>query len=288
MAKSPNWTVEELDKLKTNYPTLGKCAELQNLFPHRNLSAICLKASRIGLKVINNIRAGRSNEEYLILLKDTNFEALETYRGSTNPILHRCKICSHEWPTRPQHVLKLGAQCPICDLHTRTNNLEYVDSILDEANILRHSEYQGSLKPLVVEHLSCGYIWETKFSYIQQGSGCPLCNRGFGHDFSKENLPKRAKIYLLKISVGGEVFLKVGVTVRTVEKRIRELRSRFKEIVPNIEIVAEYEDSGINVLKKEQYILSKFPRYETSLVFDGKTELLTISVLEDVLKEFNE
>lgn len=288
MAKSPNWNDQEIQLLADNYPKLGKCEELRQLFPTRNLQAICLKAQRLGFKVINNIRAGRSNEEYLELLKLSNFEALEAYKGSTVPILHRCKVCRHEWPTRPQHTLKPNAQCPVCDLQTRTNNIEYVDEVLDKAHIFRHTEYRGSLKPITLEHLDCGYLWDTKFSYIQQGSGCPLCNRGFGHTFNKENMPNKAKLYLLKITAGGEVFLKVGVTVRTIQKRIRELRSRFKEVVPDIEILAEVEDSGINTLKKEQYLLGKYTKYTTSLTFDGKTELLSINDLDNILKELNE
>ena len=53
MAKSPNWSIEEINLLKINYPILGKCQELQDLFPSRPLQGICLKANRIGLKVIN-------------------------------------------------------------------------------------------------------------------------------------------------------------------------------------------------------------------------------------------
>mgnify|MGYP000895555338 FL=1 len=283
MAKSPNWTQEELSILREHYPKLGKSIELQSLFSNRTLEGIALKANRIGLRVEHNIRKGRTQEEYTDLLKNTNFECLEPYKGSTEPILHRCKICSHTWNTRPQHALKEGAQCPVCDLRTRTNNIEYVDDILDKANMLRHSDYLGSLKPLVLEHLTCGYMWTTAFSYIQQGSGCPLCNNGFGYSMSKENLPEKATLYLLKVIAGGEIFLKVGVTVRPINKRIIELKSRFKEVYPTIEVLKEYVSTGINVLKKEQEILNKYTRYISSLDFEGKTELLHIGDLDQII-----
>jgi predicted Zn-ribbon and HTH transcriptional regulator len=288
MVRSPNWTEAELSILKEAYPKIGGCKELQDLLPNRGLEAICLKANRIGLKVVNNIRVGRTDEWYVKELLNTNFVSMEKYKGSTTPIKHRCKICLHEWLTRPQHALKEGANCPICDLKLRTNNIEYIDSILDKAEMLRHSEYRGSLKPLLLEHLNCGYMWETKFSYIQQGSGCPLCNRGFGHSLSKESMPSKAKLYLLEVVAGGERFLKVGVTVRPTSKRINEFKSRFEEVYPTVLLLAELESAGIEVLKKEQYLLSKYTKYESKLYFEGRTELIDYSDKELILKEFYE
>lgn len=286
MAKAANWTEEDINILKTEYPKMGRCKELMELFPSRTIEGICLKANRIGLKVINNTKIRRTNEEYLELLKSTNFTSLEEYKGSTVPILHRCNICTHEWLTRPQHVLTVGARCPKCDLINRTNNIEYVDSILDNANMLRHSEYLGALKPIILEHMSCGYTWSTVFSYIQQGSGCPLCNKGFGYSYNKDNMPSVATLYLLEINTLGESFLKVGVTLRTPAKRVREIYSRLKGEAVSIKVLAEIKDSGINVLKREKEILTKYTGYHSSIVFDGDTELLSTQDLEEIIKEF--
>lgn len=77
------WSNEEIDLLKLSYPELGKCAELQALFPNRTLTAITVKASKLGLHVKNNIRKRRTNVEYLELIKDTNFISLDSYKGYT-------------------------------------------------------------------------------------------------------------------------------------------------------------------------------------------------------------
>ena len=121
MSKHPNWTNEEKDLLTRSYPVLGKCEELAKLFPTRPLQGICLKANRMGLKVINDIRKGRTNEEYKELLLNTNFEALEPYKGSTELILHKCKGCNTEWYARPQQVLRPNAKCPECATHNKNS-----------------------------------------------------------------------------------------------------------------------------------------------------------------------
>lgn len=287
MAKSPNWTREELDILAEVYPKLGKSLETQKHFPNRTLEGIALKASRMGFKVINNIRKGKTNAEYVEALKQTNFESLEEYKGSTTSILHKCKICNHEWHTRPQHALKLGARCPICDINSRTNSLDKVDSLLDSKNILRHSDYLGALKPLVVEHIDCGYMWTTKYAYIKEGSGCPLCNKGFGYSYSKENLPTVAYLYLLLITTNSEKFYKVGVTIRSVESRVRELKNRLKQDIVDIKILEVFQDTGINILIKEEKILksSNLIKHKSKSKFEGSTELLSFSNSLDSIKK---
>lgn len=109
------WSDTDVAVLRASYPELGKCPELQALFPTRTLTAIIGKAYRLGLLDTNNPRKRRSEAEYLELLKDTNFISLERYRGANTHILHECKVCSHQWSVRPNSVLRKGAKCPICD-----------------------------------------------------------------------------------------------------------------------------------------------------------------------------
>jgi rubrerythrin len=283
MAKSPNWTNEELKLLREVYPKLGKSQELKDLFPLRPLEGICLKANRIGLRSEKaNVR--RTNEKYTKLLESTNFISLEEYNGSTCPILHRCKVCGHEWKTRPQHALREGANCPLCNVSSMQNTLSYVDSILDSAKMLRHSEYLGSLKPLVLEHLDCGFIWETKFSHIQQGSGCPICNKGYGNIYSAINMPKEAYLYVLEITLQECTVLKVGVTCRKPLNRFREIRYELLKIHSTSRPLAYYTSSGEHILLLEKEILNKFPRFTSTIHFAGHTELLQLSCLEELTK----
>lgn len=292
MAKSLNWTKEELGLLKEHYPRLGRCKELQELFPLRSMEGICLKANRIGLRVISNIREGRTNEEYNRLLDSTTFIPLESYKGSTEPILHKCKTCLLEWRARPQQLLRTNAKCPVCSLKGRISSKEHINAILDKSELFLHSDYTGALGIITVEHLSCGYIWNTVFSNIQQGSGCPVCNKGFGYSYSKGHFPTKASVYLLKVSLNnGEVFLKVGVTSRKLAARIRELKCALKELSPTIEVLAEVLGEGSWILLKEREILAKpFKKFVSSTKFSGSTELLAFNddTLICILKEYNE
>lgn len=288
MTKSPNWTQEEITLLTQVYPELGKSNELQLLFPTRNLNAISLKASRLGLKIKRNIRAGRSNEEYLELLEKTNFIALDTYKGSTEAILHMCGDCEYEWLARPQQLLKIGAKCPICSHKSRLLSLDTVDNTLLKANLIRLSEYTGSLDKILVKHTKCDHEWWTVYSYIEQGSGCPKCNRGYGYKHSV-NTPDIATLYLFKIHVGAEIFLKVGVTCRPINIRQRELKSSIGlELNPIIEVLSTISGTGKYILDIEWNLLCKYKKYTSILQFNGYTELLHIENMENIMKDINE
>lgn len=287
MSKAPNWTTPELTILSEHYPILGKCKELQDLFPNRTLDSICLKASRIGLKVVNNIRKSRTDTEYLSLLEKTNFIALEPYKGSTTAIKHMCCLCDYEWLTRPQHVLKEGAKCPQCNTSlksaTSASRKEEVATVLYTNGFIALSEYSGTLDKIKLKHIYCGYEWETVYSYIQQGSGCPRCNKGFGY-IDKNNLPETASLYVLEIILlTGERFYKIGVTTRPIKLRVNEITSSIGNInLINIKVIHLIKGSGRSILDLEHKLLSCKYKYIPSINFVGYTEVLSIDSLPHI------
>lgn len=289
MTKSIPWQTEEIELLKEVYPLQGLSDQLISMFPGRTPTSIRLKANRSGLTVLNDPRKGRSNEEYIDLLKGTNFQALEIYRGSTVPILHKCLVCGHEWNTRPQHVLKPGASCPICDLKNRTLSLDIVDQTLDLAGMQRLQKYTGQLDPVTLEHRDCGYIWTTKYSHIQQGSGCPVCHKGFGQKYHFQALPERATLYLIQVETDAELFLKVGVTVQPLKRRISGML-RGTLAGAKVEVINTVEGTGKDTLLKEAYLLNKYTRYHTQHKFEGHTEALCIvnNSISSIIKDMNE
>jgi len=287
MSKSPNWTKEEIAILEEAYPRLGRCTQLQEVFPNRTLEGICLKASRLGLKVHSNIRKRRTNDEYLQLLESTNFISLEEYKGSTVLISHMCCICDHIWKARPQAVLRPGAKCPKCDLKARKTPTAVVDDTLGMQNITRVSEYTGALDPITVTHSECGHTWVTKYSYIQQGSGCPLCNKGFGY-LNIKDICGTATLYLLEVITKNESFLKIGVTLQPLRRRIASIKSQLGGECISISILHSIQNSPKRILELETRLLSNpnFIRYTSKLDFAGRTELLSIE--NDVVKIRNE
>lgn len=277
MAKSPNWTLEEIERLKEVYPSLGRCKELQGMFPNRTLEGICLKANRLGIRVSNPQRKRRTHSEYLELLNNTNFICLEEYSGSTVSILHMCCICDHVWKVRPQGVLRPGARCPICDLKARKTPISMVDDTLSAQSITRISEYIGALDSLTVTHDECGHTWTTKYSYIQQGSGCPMCNKGFGY-LNTKDVCGIATLYLLEITTKTETFLKIGVTLQPLQRRISNIKCELGINHVSICTLHTVKSAPKRILELETRVLNnpKFIRYCTKLEFAGKTELLSI------------
>lgn len=278
MSKYPNWTPEEISLLKQLYPIYGKNKQLVDKFPGRNLEAICLKANRLGLKVINSTTRGRNNEEYVSFLElNTDFVPLEAYRGSTIPILHMCGICDHEWLARPQALMRPGARCPVCDINSRKNSLNKVLNTLESVGIELLSKYTGALSSITVKHKACGHTWNTKYSYIQQGSGCPICNKSFGY-FNKEHYPDKALLYVLRIILfGGHTYLKVGVTSRSVAKRIDEISYSIGKELLQIKPIILASGSGKSIIALEQNILNNKDVEKVNLTkkFSGSSELAT-------------
>lgn len=286
------WTETEINRLKEYYPKLGKCQELSSLFPDRTLEAVIVKATKMGLKVLCNIRAGRSHEDYLSLLDTEKFTPLEKYRGATVPILHKCNLCLHEWYTRPQALLKPRSLCPICSHKARLVPLSEVDEVLAKSNLERLSEYTGSLDSITLKHRICGYVWNTKYSHVQQGSGCPKCNSGFGY-LIKESLPETAYLYCLDVLlVTEERFLKVGVTSRSnIQKRINEVSSSIGlSNVISIKPLIVVEGSGKHIVELENSILDDpyIPKYVCSREFVGCTELKNIEYYDSILYTITE
>lgn len=285
MSKYPNWTPEDITLLKEIYPIYGKNKILQDKFPGRPLQAICLKANRLGLKVINSVTKARTNTEYVEFLEEnTDFVPLEPYKGSTISILHMCGVCDHEWKARPQALMKPGAKCPICSVHSRMNSLDKVLEVLKTADMELLSEYKGSLSSITLKHKSCGFTWDTKYSYIQQGSGCPICNKGFGY-YNKENYPEKATLYVLDIIIDGYRYIKIGVTSRNIGKRISELSSHIGENLLLIKPIILAVGKGKDILALEQEILSNKNIKSVLLIkqFNGSTEVRSENSLDLVV-----
>lgn len=282
MSKYPNWTPEDIALLKELYPIYGKDKILTDKFPGRQLSAICLKANRLGLKVINGVTKARTNDEYVKFLEDnTDFIPLEIYNGSTVPILHMCGICDHEWKARPQALMRPGAKCPVCSLQSRMNSLDKILQVLEAVDMELLSEYKGSLSPISLKHKACGHIWDTKYSYIQQGSGCPICNKSFGYH-NKGTYPEKATLYVLDLIIDSYRYIKIGVTSRPIGRRLNELSSRIGENLLLIKPIILAVGSGRDIILLEQELLSNeaIKKVVSPKQFDGCTELRSDDSLE--------
>lgn len=112
-----------------------------------------------------------------------------------NHILHKCKICGHEWNATPNRILN-GTKCPKCSKNNRTKThdvfCEELYSINNSMKIL--SKYKNAKTKLDCECKVCGNIWNTTPDVLLRGCGCPKCasdstgykNRMTHEDFIKQ------------------------------------------------------------------------------------------------------
>lgn len=108
------WTEEEISFLQENYPNKGSAFCEEKL--KRTNRAVRDKARKLGI-TSNKSRLADSNllksGKYSEILKDTEYEALESYVSSKTPILHKHKICGYIWKTTPDNI-KAIVGCPNC------------------------------------------------------------------------------------------------------------------------------------------------------------------------------
>lgn len=115
MAKSPNWSSLEISYLKQNYPTLGVKGCIKEL-SNRTEKSINIKASRLGLKMLDAWNRKLSTKEYIdkLVSKNISYMPTEEYILDDTEINHICNICDNTWKVRPNNILN-GSGCPSCN-----------------------------------------------------------------------------------------------------------------------------------------------------------------------------
>ena len=227
MAKSPNWTEEEISIITNNYPRLGISKDMEELLPGRSSKGIQVKATRLGLRVSNPWNRLKTTEQYSSEILHQGIIVLEKYINDATKLKHRCVLCEHIWESKPNNILN--------------------------------------------------------------GSGCPICNRGFGSRYASDNTyPDIAYIYLLKIRTKAEEFLKVGITAVPTNKRVWQIKYEIGEDLVSCDIIKKVQSSGKLITLTEGKILkdSTLVKHITNISFKGKTELFHISEEDKILDMF--
>lgn len=128
--------VEEVSKINPKIEVIGKYINSRIKILHRCLIdnyEWMAEPSRILLGDGCPVCGGTkkiTHEEYATRMKDVNptIEVLGKYIFGKVKILHKCKICGHEWMARPDGML-CGHNCPVCSHKIIGNPPEYRNSI---------------------------------------------------------------------------------------------------------------------------------------------------------------
>ena len=120
----------------------------------------------------------KTHDKYVAEVIDINpnIEVIEEYINDGTKILHRCKICGHEWKIKPSNVLQYHG-CPICAKNKlyKTHD-EYVSEIFIKIPTIEVlGIYVNNSTKILHRCKECGHEWNATPTYILNGRGCPVC-----------------------------------------------------------------------------------------------------------------
>lgn len=169
----------------------------------------------------------------------------------------------------------------LCEIFRATHGDRYDYSL---------SEYCGwncKVKIICKEH----GVFEQTYHNHRKGDNCPKCRSyPIGQSAyiqramkeNKEDYLKRASgVYCLRISIGEEAFIKVGIT-NYLKRRLQKM----KDEGCHTEVLTYVETNLYDALRVEQDILRIFEgcRFESKTKFAGHSECLTLDVEDKILK----
>ncbi len=160
------WTEEEIEFLREWYPTEGAklCAEVLDRTTGSVRGRVCK------LKLRSFASKQKTHAQYTSEVP-SDYEVLGIYVNTMTKILHRHKVCGHEWSIAPNNILSLRGGCPRCKGKTHK---QYITQVPVEYEVLE--PYVNSKTKILHKHLVCGHEWLIKPNSILSGQGCPKCS----------------------------------------------------------------------------------------------------------------
>lgn len=168
-------------------PILHKCQYCEKEWLIRPSDVLNGKACRECSCKRSGLQRRKSHQQYLddLAMVNIDIEPIEDYINTDTIILHRCKICGHIWPIKPNHTLS-GHGCPMCGFKLnadskRKSQEQYIQELFYvNPDIEVIGEYINYTTPLLHRCKKCGNEWEAKPIHTMRGHGCTSCNESHG------------------------------------------------------------------------------------------------------------
>lgn len=213
-----------------------------------------------------------------------------TYINSYTKINIRCKKHNVIVNMDPNSHLKGYFNCHQCKIKSTDQYIKDAKRVHGDLYNYSKVDYKGALNTIKVICKTHG-VFEQTASVHLSGSGCSLCNCYNGYTKSKyvdlcnKHYKGLSNFYIIKLYNKEEVFYKIGITCRDINKRYKQshLNNYLKKDVLFIDqLPVEL------IFDLEKHLISKYSKYKyvpIDTMFDGKSECISIlpqNYLEDV------
>lgn len=234
----------------------------------------------------------KTTQEFIDDAKKVHGNSYEYTLVNYNGNREKIQIVCHEHgvfnQTPKDHLA--GCGCPKCGGSATLTQLEFVIRSMR----IHQNKYDYSCAKYVTDRtkvtIKCpehGNFTQIARSHMR-GAGCPKCRQAggysrwiFGEDEKLKHYPGR--LYLVQFTNinDGTVFLKVGITKRTVKSRFSSGYSKY-----NYEVLIDKELELYEAFLLEQHILCAFvdTKFKPKSPFDGRTECFTLQYKDQIMK----
>lgn len=208
-----------------------------------------------------------------------------TYTNSRTRVIIKCHVHG-EFEQTPSAHLNSRRGCYGCWVDDRGNlRRDSQDDFISKAiekhgdkydySFVEYKESQSKVRIICLKH-NIGFLQRPNRHL--QGDGCPRCAKGsWGKERWLKHIKNRgiiAKLYIVNFSNELENFVKVGVTISTLE-------NRFSSIPYNYEVIRVVEGKPEEIWDLERSLLNKYNEYQyiPSQYFCGNTECFTTDTI---------
>lgn len=145
----------------------------------------------------------KTHQQYCDELKKNGIDIipLESYKGATTNILHKCLIHDYSWTTTPSSILQ-GHRCPKCKAEKINSCVllshdEFCNRLKNNnPNVIPLETYKGHKIPIKHKCIIHNVEWTTTPACTMYGAGCYLCVK----EKTIERLTLSHEEYLLKLN----------------------------------------------------------------------------------------
>lgn len=163
------------------------------------------------------------------------------YTKSNEKVKIICKIHGEFEQNIWQHIH--GANCQTCSIVENAERQKHnFDDLVKEFNITHDFAYDYSKsiyvnidEPIEIICKKHGSFRQAPYHHRKKGAGCPICTKATPYSRTKyikacNRYDGKSSLYVIQLSGNGELFYKVGITMKTVKQRFGKIPYKIKEI----------------------------------------------------------